>query len=157
MIIGDGKRCAVVLCERLQHGVTIVRGANRHQLGIVDLQNLGVGVGEDQIRQADILHQLAAGIDHVDPIECFLATSGLPDFGKRARGGHVRIDPGVLRRHVATGRVFGIAEQLARGLELAGIELQEQLPRDLGGHLLEETSAVVGCHLVEQSAHLVVR
>ena len=56
MIIGNGKRCAVVLCERLQHGVTIVRGSNRHQLGIVDLQNLGVGVGEDQIRQADIQH-----------------------------------------------------------------------------------------------------
>ena len=156
-IVGHGQHPSVVFLERLQDSVTVVRGPHRDQLGIVDRHDVQLGRREHQIRETDIFHQLATGIDDVDPIEGFLPFAGLPDLVERRRGGHVRIDPGVLGSHVPAGGVLRVAEQLARGLKLLGIELQEQLPRDLGGHFLEQMGAVVRAHLVEQVAYLLVR
>ena len=156
LAVGDRQRQAIVFLERLEHFLAVIVGLHLHQRRIVDVDDARAGIGEYERGQADVLHQPPALVDDVDDVDRLFAAAVPADVLQRLGRGHVRLHRHVARRHVAAGRLVGIAEKPARVAQVVGRERGQDAARHLGRHLLEQPGAIVGIHLRQHGAHLLV-
>jgi hypothetical protein len=68
--------------------------------------------------------------------------------------GPARLHGEVVGRHQAPDAVLGVAQQLARLVEVVGCEQVQQPLRDAAGQLVQQAGAVVGVELGQQGAGL---
>jgi hypothetical protein len=144
--VDDGQGDAVVTFELRDDLAGGHRDRDRNERAVLDVGDRHVFVGEDERPESEVLQQFAVRRDNVEDVKCLLAAAGPANLCQRVPRGHVRREGDVARRHVTPGGAGGIAQQVARRLQLLGRQRLEQPARDLGGQLVEQAGAVVRRH-----------
>ena len=148
--VDDGQRQEIRLADEARSLLLVGVDAGGEDVRVHEIADERVGIGKDQVAQAEHAEQAPAIVGHRQRVDRLGRATDAPQPLERLRGGHPGAEARHLRRHEPSGRVLRVAEERRGEPPLVRREPREQPVRDLGGHLLGEPGTVVRIHLLEE-------
>jgi len=132
-----------VLAEDPDRRLPIIRGSESNEHLAHEGAYLRVGLGQDDLPDAEVVHEAEPPLDHVDHVDRLGVLPEPADVPERLLDGPVGADGHVVRRHEPPNALLGVAKKPDCGLALLRVEEVQEPLRDLAGELLKERCPVV--------------
>ena len=152
--IHDGHGQEVVFTQRLSHVLLVIGGLGPHHVGVHDILDQVLLVGQQQVADRQHAQQLAPGVGDVQDVDGLQLTADAADTLKGVRHRHVLFQGQKLHVHDGACAVLGVFQNFVDGLAHLRRGLVQNTDHHAGGHLLHDVHRVVQIQLVQHFLQL---